>query len=189
MTYAKPILHDNQFPPTPPQEQQKAGTQVQNIVSANHLFSQIHLRHKLKLAQTLLENYAGSSFLVFCGRKRDKFLLHKYLLKAGMKAHLAAGPNENSTAEDSAPIIISSDDCQFQNYKGKIAGVIHFDIPQKISSYANRINVLNEGKENISHAIVTQREVSMLEDFNERLGIEARPEIIPGYEDDTPLRL
>lgn len=176
MTYPKTNLNQDVFPLSISLPQEK-------IAPAQHLFSQIHLRHKLKLAQTLLENYNNIPLIVFCSRKRDKFLLHKYLIKAGINAGLAAETPQQTSPQMN--ILITSDTCQYQQCKGQVKGIVHFDIPPRLSDYANRLTLFGVSDENISHAIVTLREVAMLNSYHNELSVISQARTVPGFEENN----
>jgi hypothetical protein len=167
--------HDNIISITDEQYQEKLGTMtdqssVKTIKHVIHSYNITHLRYKLRVADAILEQHKNKNNIVFCGRKRDKVLLDRFLGKLGYQIDVIDnyGQDHGSEQGDTKRVLIVSDGVDISFLKGKIENVLHFDMPPKPSDYLTRLMMIfgtseTEVKSSESHLIATMREFAALQ--------------------------
>jgi len=166
---------DNKISTTDEQYQEKLGTMtdqssVKTINHVVHSYNITHLRYKLRVADAILEQHKNKNNIVFCGRKRDKVLLDRFLGKLGYYIDVIDNYGHDHTNEqnDIKKVLIVSDGVDVSFLKGKIENVLHFDMPPKPSDYLTRLMMIfgttePDAKAGESHLIATMREFAALQ--------------------------
>ncbi|MDP1974359.1 MAG: hypothetical protein Q8K37_00135 [Alphaproteobacteria bacterium] len=166
---------DNIIPQSNEQYQEKLGTMtdqssVKTIKHVIHSYNITHLRYKLRVADAILEQHKNKNNIVFCGRKRDKVLLDRFLGKLGYQIDVIDNYGHDHTNEqnDIKKVLIVSDGVDVSFLKGKIENVLHFDMPPKPSDYLTRLMMIfgtseEDAKPCESHLIATMREFAALQ--------------------------
>lgn len=178
---------DNKISIENEQYQEKLGAMtdqsfVKTINHVIHSYNITHLRYKLRIADAILEQHKDKNTIVFCGRKRDKVLLDRFLGKLGYQTDVIDHYRNNLTDIhfDTPKVFIVTDGVDVSFLKEKVNYILHFDMPLKPSDYLTRLIMIfgtseaTDIKSSESHLIATMREFSALQILQENYHFESQ---------------
>ena len=140
--------------------------------------------HKANLADNLLNTLEGKPALIFTNTTKTAKALADHLANHGHPAdstHLLAEEERNL---DACPILIVPDQEEFTPETNAFVPVIHFELPDKIETYQNRLQYIlgTHGRTEMVSLLVAGQDKEHLKKLEEFQGEPIEKKTIPGME-------